>query len=227
MYDPFNVLLVLFASFMLNILASMFSVISSVQSLSHIGLFQTPWTEHARLPCTSPTPGGYSNSCPASWWCHPTTSSSVVPFSSCLQTSPASGSFPMSQFFTSSGQMIGVLASASVLPMNIQDWFPLELTDDWQYHQWYWPVIPFSWYLCLVLVSGWWSSILVFIVIISLLFLVLLYMHAAAAKSLQSCLTLYDPIDGSPPGPSIHWIFQVRVLEWVAMSFSVYMHMQV
>ena len=83
--------------------------------------------QHARLPCPSPTPGPYSNSCPLSQWCHPTISSSVVPFS-CLQSFPASRHFPVSQFFTSSGQIIGASASASVLPMNIQDWFPLELT---------------------------------------------------------------------------------------------------
>ena len=80
---------------------------------------------HARLPRTSPSPGACSNSC-LSQWCHPTISSSVIPFSSCLQSFPASGSFPMSQFFVSGGQSIG--ASASVLPMSIQDWFPLGLT---------------------------------------------------------------------------------------------------
>ena len=79
-------------------------------------------------PCPSPTPGVYSESCPLSQWCHPTISSSVVPFSSCLQSFPASGSFQMSQFFTSGGQSIGASASASVLLMNIQDWFPLGLT---------------------------------------------------------------------------------------------------
>ena len=84
--------------------------------------------QHARPPCPSPTPGACSNSCPLSWWCHPTISSSIVPFSSCLQSFPASGSFPMSQFFSSGSQSIGVSASASVLPMNIQDWFPLGLT---------------------------------------------------------------------------------------------------
>ena len=83
--------------------------------------------QHARLPCPLPTPRVYSNSCPSSWWCHPTISSSVIPFS-CLQSFPASGSFQMSQFFTSGGQMIGVSASISVLPMNIQDWFPLGWT---------------------------------------------------------------------------------------------------
>ena len=81
----------------------------------------------ARLPCPSPTPGACSNSCSLSRWCHPTVSSSVVS-TSCLQSFLASGSFPMSQFFTSGGQSIGVSASASVLPMNIQDWFPLGLT---------------------------------------------------------------------------------------------------
>ena len=81
--------------------------------------------QHARLPCPSPTPGAYSNSCPSSWCCHPTISP-VVPFSSSLQSSTASVSFPMSQFFASGGQSIG--ASASVLPTYIQDWFPLELT---------------------------------------------------------------------------------------------------
>ena len=83
--------------------------------------------QHARIPCPSPTPEAYSNSCPSSQWCHPTISSSVVPFSS-LQSFPASGSFPMSQCFKSGGQSIGVSASASILPMNIQDWFPLGWT---------------------------------------------------------------------------------------------------
>ena len=84
--------------------------------------------KHARLPCPSPTPRAYSNSCPSLWWCHPTISFSVIPFSSCLQSFPASGSFQMSQLFTSGGQSFGVSASASVLPMNIQDWFPVGLT---------------------------------------------------------------------------------------------------
>ena len=84
--------------------------------------------QHARPPCPSPAPGVYSNSCPSSGWCHPTISSSVVPFSSHLQSFPALGSFQMSQFFASGGQSIGVSASASVLPMNIQDWFPIGWT---------------------------------------------------------------------------------------------------
>ena len=89
---------------------------------------QPHWLQHARLPCPSPSPGVGSNICPLSWWCHPIISSSFIPFSSCLQSFPASGYFPMSQFFASSGQRIGPSASASVLPMNIQDWFPLGLT---------------------------------------------------------------------------------------------------
>ena len=85
-------------------------------------------SQHARRPCPSPTPGVHPNPCPLSWWCHPTISSSVVPFS-CLQSIPASGAFPVSQFFASGGQNIGASASASVLPMNIQDWFPLGWTS--------------------------------------------------------------------------------------------------
>ena len=84
--------------------------------------------QHIRPPCPSPTPGVYSNSHRSSRWCHPAISSSVVPFSSCLRSFPASGSFQMNQFFTSGGQNIGISASASVLPVNNQDWFPLGWT---------------------------------------------------------------------------------------------------
>ena len=84
--------------------------------------------QHARIPDPSPIPGAYSNSCPLSRWCHPNISSSAVPFSSLRQSFPASGSFPVSQLFASGGQSIGASASATVLPMNIQDWFPLGLT---------------------------------------------------------------------------------------------------
>ena len=84
--------------------------------------------QHSRLPCPSPTPETYANSCPATQWCHPTISSSVIPFSSCLQSFPASGSFLMSHFFTSGGQSIGVSASTSVLLRNIKDWFSFGLT---------------------------------------------------------------------------------------------------
>ena len=84
--------------------------------------------QHARPPCPSPTPRVYSNSCPLSQWCHPTISSSVIPFSSHFQSFPASGSFPMSQLFASGGQSIEISASTSVLPMTIQDWSPLGWT---------------------------------------------------------------------------------------------------
>ena len=117
--------------------------------------------QHARLLCPSPTPGAYWNPCSSSHWCHRTIASSVIPFSSCLQSFPAWGSFQMSQFFASHGQSMGVSASASVHPRN-----------------------------------------------------------AAAAKSLQSCPTLCDPIDGSPPGSPVPGILQARTLEWVAISFS-------
>ena len=101
----------------------------SVQ-FSHSVMSDSLWPhglQYARRPYPSPAPGACSSSCPSSPWCHLTISSSVVPFSSCLQSFPASGSFPVSQFFTSDGQSIGASASASVLPMNIQDWFPLGL----------------------------------------------------------------------------------------------------
>ena len=101
---------------------------SSVSRSVMFDSLQPQGLQHARLPCPLPTLGAYWNSCPSSWWCHPTNSSSVIPFSH-LQSFPASGSFPVSQFFESGGQSIGVSASASVLPMNIQDWFPLGWTD--------------------------------------------------------------------------------------------------
>ena len=85
--------------------------------------------QHGRPPCPSPTPRAYSNSCPSHWWCHPTISSSVVPFSSHLQSFSSSGSFPISQFFTSGGQSIGVSASTSLLPVNSQDWLGFRI--DW------------------------------------------------------------------------------------------------
>ena len=104
--------------------------ISSVQSLSRVWLLAIPWIAacQAAIPCPLPTPGVHPNSCPLSRWCHPAISSSVVPFSSCPQSLPASGSFPMSQLFTWGGQSIGVSASTSVLPMNTQDWSPLGWT---------------------------------------------------------------------------------------------------
>ena len=104
-----------------------FKVFSSVQFSCSV-VYDFLWhhgLQHARLPCPSPTPRAYSNSCPSSQWCHPTISSSVFPFSYHLQSFPVSESFPMSHFFASGGQSIGVSASTSVLPVNIQDWFPL------------------------------------------------------------------------------------------------------
>ena len=100
----------------------------SVQSLSCVQLFATQWTAAHQVSLSITNPGAYANSCSLSRWCHPTISSSVIPFSSRLQSFPASGSFPMSQFCASGDQSIGVSASASVLPMNIQDWFPLAWT---------------------------------------------------------------------------------------------------
>ena len=102
----------------------------SVQ-FSHSVVYDSLWPselQHARPPCPSPTAGVHPNPCPLSWWCHPTISSSVVPFSSCPQYFPASGSFQMSQLFTSGGQNTGVSAPTSVLPMNTQDWSPLVWT---------------------------------------------------------------------------------------------------
>ena len=104
---------------------------SSVQ-FCHLVMSDCLWPhelQHTRSPCPSPTPGVYSNSCLLSWWCHPTISSSVIPFFSCPQSFPASGSFQMSQLFTSSGQSIGVSDSTSAHPMNTQDWSPLGWTS--------------------------------------------------------------------------------------------------
>ena len=101
-----------------------------VESLSHVWLCHLmDYSKHTRLPYLSPSPGAYLNSYPLSQWCHPTISSSVLPFTSCLQSFPALGSFLMSQFFASGGQSIRASASASVFPMNIQDLFPLGLTS--------------------------------------------------------------------------------------------------
>ena len=101
---------------------------SSVQLLSCVQLFEIPWTAARKASLSITSPGACSNSRPLSQWCHPTISSSAVPFSSCLQSFPASGYFPMSQFFPSGGQSTGASELASVLPMNIQDWFPLGWT---------------------------------------------------------------------------------------------------
>ena len=104
---------------------------SSVQFSSRSVVSVSLWpheSQHARPPCPSPTPRVYSNSCPLTWWCHPAISSSVIPYSSCPQSLPASGSFPVIQFLVWGGQSIGVSASVSVLLMNTQDWSPLGWT---------------------------------------------------------------------------------------------------
>ena len=105
---------------------------TDIVQFSHSVVSDSLWPhglQHARPSCPSPTPGAYPNPCPLNQWCHPTISFSVIPFSSCLLSFPASGSFPMSQFFTSGGQSIGVSTSASILAMNIQDWFSLGWTS--------------------------------------------------------------------------------------------------
>ena len=192
---------------------------------------------YARPPCPSPTPGVYPNPCPSSRWCHPAISSSVVPFSSCPQSFPASGSFQMSQFFTSGGQSTGVLASASVLPMNTQDWSPL------------------GWTGCISLQSKGLSRVLSNMTAQSINSSALSFLHSPTLTSIhdhwknhsldqmdlsccdswgrrvghdrgtewtelmrllpvhaQSCPTLRGPIDCSPLGCSVHGIFQTRIL---------------
>ena len=113
-----------------HIIRGFTQVLSSVQFRRSVvsDSLRPYWPQHAGPPCPSPTTGVCSNSCPLSWWCHSTISSSVVPFSFCPQSFPASRSFQMNQLFASRGERIGVSASASVLPMNIQDWFPLGWT---------------------------------------------------------------------------------------------------
>ena len=113
----------------MNVVGHHLGSFSSVQWLSHVWLFATPWTTACQASCPSTTPRVYPNSCPLSWWCHPTISSSVIPFSSCPQSFSASGSFQMNLLFTSGGQSIGVSVSTSVLPVNTQDWSPLGWTS--------------------------------------------------------------------------------------------------
>ena len=113
---------------MLNIIIAVVTIQFSSVAQSCLTL-RPHESQHTRPPCPSPTPGVHPNSCASSRWCHPAISSSVIPFSSCPQSLPASRSFPMSQFFAWSGRSIGVSASASVLPMNTQDWSPLGWPD--------------------------------------------------------------------------------------------------
>ena len=155
--------------------------------------------QHSRPPCLSPTPRVHPNPCPLSQWCHPTMSSSVVPFSSFHQSFPASGSFQMTQLSASGGQSIGISALTSVPPMNSQDW-SLGWTGwmDW-------------------LQSKGLSRIFSNSHRVSGLLFPILTAAAAAAESHQS---VCDPIDGSPPGSAVPGILQARTLEWVAISFS-------
>ena len=119
------------SSFQASVCVTLANMLSSLVRFSHSVMSDSLWRhglQHTRPLCPSPTRRVYWNSCPSCRWCHPTISSSVVPFFSCPQSFPTWGSFPASQFFASGGQSIGVSASASVLPMNIQDWFPLGWT---------------------------------------------------------------------------------------------------
>ena len=127
-YCPFLLLRLLVFVLCIEVILCWVHQFSSVQLLSCVWLFATPWPQHDRPPSPSPAPRVYPNSCPLSWWHHPTISSSVIPFSSCPQSLPASESFPMSQLFTWGGQSIGVSASESFLPKKSQGWCPSEWT---------------------------------------------------------------------------------------------------
>ena len=192
---------------------------SSVQSLSHVQLLWPHGLQHTRSPCLLPTPGVFSNSCPLSWWFHPTILSFVVPFSSCLKSFPASGAFQVSHVFASGDQSIVVSASASVLPMNIQDWFALGLTSVISLQS---KGLSRVFSNTTIQNQFFWHSAF-FIVQLSHPYMVTgkaIALTAAAAKSLQSCPTLCDSIDGSPPGSVVPGILQARTLEWGAISFS-------
>ena len=168
---------------------------------------------HGLLLCPPLSFGVCSNSCPLGQWCHSIISSSASPISFCLQSFPASGSFPMSWLFASGGQNVEASASASVLPMNIHGWLLLGLTGLVSYVQstlkslLNCDVGEGSWEYQRVLHSA-------------QHFYARSATTAAAAKSLQLCLTLCDPIEGSLPGSPVPGILQARTLEWVAMSFS-------
>ena len=208
---------------------------SSVQSLSHVQLFASPQTAACQASLSITNSQGLlklmsTASCPLHQWCHPTISSSVVPFSSCPQSFLTSGSFPMSQLFTSGGQSIGVSASTSVLPMNMQDWLDLLsvqgiLKSLLHHHSSKASVLWCSTILMIqfshpYMTTGKTTALTRWTFVgkgMSLLFNML---SAAAAKSLQSCPTLCNPIDGSPPGLPIPGILQARTLEWGAIAFS-------
>ena len=172
------------------------STIRSDQSLSRVRLLQHHKLQHSRPPCPSPTPGVHPDPCPLNRWCHPTISSSVVPFSSCPQSFPASGSLQMSQLFASGGQSIGVSASGSVLPMNIlREHLPLTkcYMRTCPLHKQYWKTMKIS--------------------------PVLLQVHDMFYSVTQLCLTLCDPMDCSTPGfPVLRCLpeFAQSHVHWVA-----------
>ena len=188
--------------------------VSSVQLLSHIQLFATLWTAAYQASLSIINSQSMLKLMSIESVMPPNLSSSAVPFSSCLQSSPASGSFPMSQLFSPHGQSVGASASASVLPMNIQDWFPLGLTG-----------------LISLLSKGLSRAFSNTTVQNHQLFgTQLLYgptltsihrkKESKESQVAQSCPTLCNPVDCSLPGSSVHAIFQARILEWVAVSFS-------
>ena len=150
--------------------------------------------QHTRLPSPSPTPRAYWNSCPLHQWCHLTISSSVLHFSSHLQSFPASGSFPISQFFISGGRGTGVSASVSVLPVNIQGWFPLRLTG-------------------LISLQSKRLSRIFSNTTVKKHQLYIFQTYPTPTICAQCCLTLYNPIDCSPPDSSVHGIFLARILK--------------
>ena len=173
-------------------------------------------SQHTRPPCPSPSPRVHSNSRPSSRWCQPAISSSIVPFSYWPQSLPASGSFPMSQLFAWGGQSTGVSASASVLPLNTQDWSLLGCTS-WipflggynsihnRYQQYFFPRVENS----ITFLSRQRIRLMLFII------------RVVVVYSLgELCPTLCDPMDYSWPDSSVHGIFQARTLEWVTISFS-------
>ena len=188
--------------------------VSSVQLLSHIQLFATLWTAAYQASLSIINSQSMLKLMSIESVMPPNLSSSAVPFSSCLQSSPASGSFPMSQLFSPHGQSVGASASASVLPMNIQDWFPLGMTG-----------------LISLLSKGLSRAFSNTTVQNHQLFgTQLLYgptltsihrkKESKESQVAQSCPTLCNPVDCSLPGSSVHAIFQARILEWVAVSFS-------
>ena len=164
-----------------------------------------------RPPCPSPNPGVHSNSRPSSWWCHPAISPSVVPFSSCPQSLPASGSFPMSQLFAWGGQSTGVSALASFLPKKSQGLMGIETIKLKELSE-------YSSLSILVWVSE--SKWILTLLPSSSYYLRHIWKKKSESEVSQSYLTLCDPMNCSPPSSSVPGIFQARILEWGAISVS-------